>query len=492
MRLMFVILFCICSGVAMGGDRKPLWFADSRQEQAARELEGQLAILAAADLDPRFDDLQWRLAQASGPEQASLLYTEAYLLVRAFWREVHRFPPGQLDLNAPLSLMPEPGFASAMAHDAAKGRLYERVLALEPPVPHYLAFSNRLRQLHHLARQPPLAIGAWGVIKPGEHHAEVAPIRRQLARLGDYPGRTDSLRYDGGMVAAVQQFQRRHGLKADGVIGPRTRHWLRLDYQERARLLARSLVRQAHDRHYFAPDHLLVNIPDYRLDWVQDGQSRFSARVVVGMPSRRTPRMHSELRSVVVNPYWNVPNSIMRKDLLPRILTDGSYVQRNRFEVLDSENRPLWLSPDELSRLAYQGFPYRLRQRPGPGNSLGRYKFHLINSQAIYLHDTPKQRLFERSTRAFSSGCIRVENADLLADLLLQAQSPEGPPLKRYLYASGPRWLTLQQPLAVYLVYWSAWMDGGRAQFRSDIYELEKAAIGRQPALTASLDKNKE
>ncbi|MBY5920914.1 murein L,D-transpeptidase [Ferrimonas balearica] len=474
MRFCALILLCCLSGGAAGEDRLPLWFADLRQEQAAREIEGQLAILAAADLDPRFADLHGRLRLASGPREASPLYTEAYLMIQAFWRETYRFPPGQLEFDEPLALLPQPGFATTMAHDAAQGRLYERVLALEPPVPYYLAFSNRLRRLEHLALQPAPEISAWGLIKPGEHHQEIPAIRTQLARLGDYPGRTDSLRYDAGLVAAVEQFQRRHGLKADGVIGPKTRRWLRIDYRERARLLARAMVRQAHDRHYFAPDHLLVNIPDYRLDWVQAGQSRFRARVVVGMPTRRTPRMHSELHSVVVNPYWNVPRSILRKDLLPRILTDGSYVRRNGFEVLDQENRTLWLSPDELSRLAFQGFPYRLRQKPGPGNALGRYKFHLVNSQAIYLHDTPKQRLFDQSHRAFSSGCIRVQNAELLANLLLQAQSPSGPPLSRYVGASGPRWLTLNQPLAVYMVYWSAWMEQGLAQYRDDIYDLDR------------------
>ncbi len=490
MRFCALILLCCLSGGAAGEDRLPLWFADLRQEQAAREIEGQLAILAAADLDPRFADLRMRLSRADGPKEASPLYTEAYLMVQAFWRETYRVPPGQLALDEPLALLPEPGFATTMAHDAAQGRLYERVLALEPSVPHYLAFTNRLRRLEHLTHYPPPAISEWGMIRPGEVATEIPAIRTQLARLGDYPGRTDSDRYDAGLVAAVQQFQRRHGLKADGVIGPKTRYWLRLDYRERARRLARAMVRQAHDRHAFAPDHLLVNIPDYQLDWIQGGQSRFRARVVVGMPTRRTPRMHSELHSVVINPYWNVPHSILSKDLLPRILADGGYVRRNGFDVLDQENRPLWLSPDELSRLAFQGFPYRLRQRPGPANALGRYKFHLINSQAIYLHDTPKQRLFDRSQRALSSGCVRVQDAELLANLLLQAQSPGGPPVSRYLGASGPRWLTLKQPLAVYLVYWSAWMEQGLAQYRDDIYDLDQP-VSRQWADASRSDGDK-
>ncbi|MBY6188637.1 L,D-transpeptidase family protein [Marinobacter hydrocarbonoclasticus] len=476
MRFCALILLCCLSGVAAGEDRLPLWFADSRQEQAAREIEGQLAILAAADLDPRFADLRHRLRDAPSSGLASRLYTEAYLLIQAFWREIYRFPPGGLTFDESLALLPEVGFATTMAHDAANGRLYERVLALEPAIPHYLAFTNHLRRLAHLSTKPRPDIGEWGLIKPGEQSVEIPAIRIQLARLGDYPGQTDSRRYDLGLVAAVEQFQRRHGLIADGVIGPKTRRWLRLDYEERARLLARAMVRQAHDRHYFAPDHLLINIPDYRLDWVQQGQSRFRARVVVGMPTRRTPRMHTEIRSVVVNPYWNVPSSIMRKDLLPRILVDGSYVQRNRFDVLDRENRPVWLSPDELSKLAYEGFPYRLRQRPGASNALGRYKFHLINSQAIYLHDTPKKSLFDRSQRALSSGCVRIQNADLLANLLMQAHAPDGPPIQRYLGAGEPRWLTLSQPLAVYFVYWSAWMESGLAQYRNDIYELDKAA----------------
>ncbi|MBY5991113.1 L,D-transpeptidase family protein [Ferrimonas balearica] len=439
-----------------------------------------MALLAAADLDPRFAQLSDRLAdKADPPAAASALHTEAYLLIQAFWDELYLRPPGQPELNTPFHLNPAPGIAPRLARDAVEGRLYERVLALEPAIGDYLAYRNQVNRLSYLARRSQPEVGLWGLIEPGERHAEVPAIRTLLHQLEDYPGQGGDDRYDDGLVAAVQQFQRRHGLAADGVIGPKTRRWLTLSYPERSRLLARAMVRQAHDRHFFASNYLLVNIPDYRLHWVVEGEARFRARVVVGMPSRRTPRMHSQLRSVVVNPTWNVPRSILHKDLLPKILVDGRYVAQNRFEVLDYEDRVMLLSADELSRLAYEGFPYRLRQTPGDHNALGRYKFHLANSRAIYLHDTPKKRLFDRDFRALSSGCVRVEDADLLANLLLQ-EDVSYRPIQRYLGSGQPRWLKLGRPLDVYLVYWSAWMESGRPHYRDDIYDLD---LPRNPQL---------
>ncbi len=165
--------------------------------------------------------------------------------------------------------------------------------------------------------------------------------------------------------------------------------------------------------------YVLVNIPDYRLSVVESGNEVFTSRVIVGKEQRATPILASEIRSIVLNPSWHVPRSILSKDILPKLGRDPAYLSREQFEVIDSEGNPVQFTEEGWHQALAAGFPYRLRQKPGDHNALGRYKFYLPNNDAIYLHSTPRKALFEQGARAFSSGCIRVEHADDLAELLL-------------------------------------------------------------------------
>jgi murein L,D-transpeptidase YcbB/YkuD len=180
---------------------------------------------------------------------------------------------------------------------------------------------------------------------------------------GQSPTHQDSL-YDPETEQAIKQFQRRHGLTADGIIGRQTRSWLNTGPEVRASLLVRNLWRRDLVDH-LAGRYVLVNIPDYRLSVVESGSEVFTSRVIVGKEQRATPILASEIRSIVLNPAWHVPRSILSKDILPKLGRDPAYLDREQFEVIDGEGNPVQFSEDGWHHALASGFPYRLRQKPG-------------------------------------------------------------------------------------------------------------------------------
>ena len=281
--------------------------------------------------------------------------------------------------------------------------------------------------------------------------------------------------YDADLEAGVKRFQARHGLTVDGVIGPQTYAWLDTSPLKRAQLLMRSMMRTLISDE-LPPSYLLVNIPEYHLRLYQNQALVFESNVIVGQNQRKTPVMASKITSVVFNPPWNVPRSILTKDILPKLHRDPGYLDRQGFEVLDSSGTQVISRYEWQTRLEEGGgFPYRLRQRPGRGNALGAFKFHLPNNDAIYLHDTPGRSLFARDSRAFSSGCVRVEGAEQLADWLVHGQMSAS--RLAALKASGEtRWVKVNEALPLFMVYWPGWLgDDGTPHFRSDIYGFDTA-----------------
>jgi murein L,D-transpeptidase YcbB/YkuD len=187
---------------------------------------------------------------------------------------------------------------------------------------------------------------------------------------------------------------------------------------------------------------------------------------------------------LVLNPTWTVPPGILANDTLPAVRRDPSYLKRQRMQVIDHQGRVVPASSIDWSKVSTRGFPYMLRQDPGPDNALGRVKFIFPNAHAVYLHDTPKRDLFAKSERAFSSGCIRVENPLELAALLLEGQKGwDRVAIDRAVAEGTTRTVTLAKPVPVLLVYLTAWVDrDSKLQFRGDLY-------GRDPKVAAGLAK---
>lgn len=220
---------------------------------------------------------------------------------------------------------------------------------------------------------------------------------------------------------------------------------------------------------------IFVNIPSYQLYYFRDGKLALQSKVIVGRDERRTPVMYSKLSNVVVNPPWNVPASIKNKDLVPKMRRDPSYAEQHDYEIIDGNGNKV--SPSSINWAAYdspeKNFPYHIRQRAGDDSALGRFKFNMPSSDAIYLHDTPNHALFNKTDRALSSGCVRVAKSDELATLLLK-EAGWSPERKQTVLASKKTTsVQIRSDNPVYLYYVTAWVEGGKVYTLPDIYRYD-------------------
>jgi murein L,D-transpeptidase YcbB/YkuD len=221
---------------------------------------------------------------------------------------------------------------------------------------------------------------------------------------------------------------------------------------------------------------------------IENGAPRFSTRTVVGKSGRfQTPEFNDQLEFIVVNPFWNVPYSIASREILPLLQEDPTYLEQNNMELVDSD---LPASEIDWSQVSRGSFPGRIRQRPGPDNALGAVKFLFPNKHAIYMHDTPAQKLFAYDRRTFSHGCVRLHDPFGFAHLLLSLQIDDPVGVFDRLRALGDeKWIRVRKPIPVYVTYRTAWLDAdGVRQFRADVYRRDRdvmaalAAAGVSPS----------
>ncbi|MDA0147758.1 L,D-transpeptidase family protein [Vibrio sp. LaRot3] len=280
--------------------------------------------------------------------------------------------------------------------------------------------------------------------------------------------------YDATLEPAIKSFQRMHGLNPDGVIGPKTVKWLNRSIKERYTTLALNA-----ERARMWPEQrdtiILVNVPRFEMTYWHDGETVFESRVVVGREARKTPVMTTNLDSIVLNPTWNIPWKIMVEDIIPKIKQDAAYLQQKNIAIIPKWGSDEVIDPAEIDwqHLNPEAFPYRMRQMSGNYNALGLYKFNTPNRRAIYLHDTPSKSLFNKESRAFSSGCIRVKHADKFATLLMENQ---GLDIERIAQAEGEpnKAIPLRRRIPVHIIYQTAWSEGGVVQYRDDVYSFDR------------------
>ncbi|MGR3970023.1 L,D-transpeptidase family protein [Shewanella sp. 1180_01] len=362
-------------------------------------------------------------------------------------------------------------------------------------IPTDLHYQRVLKQVAHLvqldATEPWETLVLDEKLTVGMSHPFVDTIAKRLWLLGDLAIEpTTNLVYSEELVVGVKRFQHRHGLKQDGVIGKQTLYWLNQSPKVRAVLLAKNTIRQRVFERKLELSYLLINVPAFEMILVDNGTTVLNSKVIVGKSSRQTPLLDSQISSVVLNPSWRVPSSILRRDILPQIRRNGHYLNERQFDVYDYNGQLVQHMPEEWQDLASTSFPYQLVQRPGAKNALGKYKFHFDNSFSVYLHGTSEPSLFNKDDRALSSGCIRIEKVTELAQWfkehlvkykrLWDKLAPD---------VTEPQWFSLSQKLPVHLVYWTAWLDdSGQEQYRSDIYHLEAELTNAVPATVLDLN----
>ena len=313
---------------------------------------------------------------------------------------------------------------------------------------------------------------------PGARSDNVRLLRARLRVSGDFDDErmgADPLLFDIALEDALKQFQQRHGLAASGVVDRQTLAALN---QSPADLLA--MLRDSRERWASLPEpdtsrRVWVNIPEASVQAVGAGGIELESKTIVGHPSRPTPELSSSIRRIVVHPSWTVPRSIAVNDILPRQLADPDYLARNNIRVYSAgAEAEAEIQPADIdwTRLNVNNFPYRLRQDPGPANSLGRYKFDFPNEHDVFLHDTPGLSLLGLSYRTLSSGCVRVEQSAALAEWLTQEDSAAALAAAEGRPQSMTVAVRLSEPVPVDILYLTAWVapGDGTVQFRYDVY----------------------
>ncbi len=299
-------------------------------------------------------------------------------------------------------------------------------------------------------------------IKIGETSPVVSSVRKRLAILGDLHGDNGSAVIDNQLKTAIEEFQRRHGLKEDGVIGKELITELNVSPAKRMEQIALNMerFRWLPLESDMSPERLVVNIPEYMLHIYSGGKVDWSTKVVVGKPAHKTPVISNSLQHIVFSPHWNVPPGILRNEVLPAISRDPGYLSRQNMEITGYRN----------------GLPV-VRQRPGLGNALGVVKFLFPNKHNVYLHDSPQKALYDHTHRAYSHGCVRVSEPERLAAYLLRNDS-RWPESKIYeaMYSGDEKYVDVkQQQVDVYIMYITSWVDDlGRLNFRKDVYGHDK------------------
>lgn len=317
-------------------------------------------------------------------------------------------------------------------------------------------------------------------LEMGDRSADVILLRERLQQLGDYIGNDlNSDLFDEDLAIALSHYQIRHGLEADGILGTQTARELNTPIERRIEQLEINLERARALSQLESDRYLLVNIPAYQLYLYENNKIAYQSRVIVGKKKHKTPLLSSELTKVILSPYWNVPRSITKNEIIPELKKDPQYLVKNNMKLFGRLNNQTYqVNPDAIdwSAINPADATFRVRQEPGAGNSLGQIKFIFPNRYSVYLHDTPARNLFAQPRRAFSHGCVRLEDPFGLAEVLLS--SGDGAISKhdlRYMAKkSRSKIVALEQPVPIHITYMTAWADEhGVVHFRPDIYKRD-------------------
>jgi murein L,D-transpeptidase YcbB/YkuD len=326
-----------------------------------------------------------------------------------------------------------------------------------------------------------VADGGWPtipgnrMIRPGDDDERIPAVRRILVLWGDMrpQGGYGSLNYDGAMEAGIRRFQSRHGLRVSGRIDRSTIQAMNVPISARLAQLRlnhqriRDLVDLKVDERF-----VMVNVPAFQAEAVSQGVVEQRHRVISGKPDRQTPVVTASIRALNFFPYWRVPESIATKDVIPKLIKEPDYLQKEHIRVLTGSFVGPEVDATNIDWRTVDPKNLRFRQDPGPQNALGLVRIDMPNEHGVYMHDTPMKPLFEQRSRAFSAGCVRVQDVfDLAAWIARGEQNMSRERIEEILQGGQPVDITLTRPVPVVFAYITAWAEpNGRLMFRPDIY----------------------
>ena len=440
--------------------------------------EADILVKALADAETH----GFRRNEFVSPELAGLLHGEdlqaphAQDLLKTAILDYARAQRGQrIALSAfpeewsvrPAAYDPEPEFVAAVSTDRLGAWLdslpphYEGYQGLRKALVRYRA----LKDWKTIPDGPPLKLGAKDPRVPilrARLQAETPPSPTG-ATAPPIPTPKDPKLYDAALVQAVQAFQRRCGLGPDGIVGPPTLAALNAPKGQRVLQIEANMERWRWLPRELPQTRIQVNIAAAVLAIYRDGKPVMAMKAVAGRPADSTPMLASQIQSIVLNPPWHVPESIAKKELFPKAARDKGYLARNQYEVRKGDDGVV-----------------RLVQKAGPKSALGRFKFDFPNTFGVYLHDTPAQSGFARTSRLASHGCVRLEQPKALTNLLLEGNN-DWPPTRIDETVAGDKTIrvALAQPIPVFILYWTAFVDNaGSVQFRGDAYDWDRKLLG--------------
>jgi L,D-transpeptidase YcbB len=414
------------------------------------------AIEAAKDRGLNPDDYHRKVITLSNTVQQDVLLSDAFLHLAHHLTNGKTKPPASWKLKRAAV-----DFADLLDRALSSEDLSAILFSVEPQNIQYQELIHAIRNYRLIASH-----GGWKALPEGPRlqngiiGKDVSALRDRLRITGDFLGEAkDELIFDEVMEEALRNFQKSHGLNPDGIVGQATREQLNMPVQKRIRQLEVNL-----DRMRWIPDdlgerYIQINIAAFELTaFVKDSQW-FTMKIIAGKPDWQSPTfLSSEITYLETNPYWYVPSEIAKKEIWPKANKNEDYLKINRMKIIKR--------PDGAKAL---------RQSPGPHNSLGRIKIHFANEAACYLHDTPEKKLFDKAERAFSHGCIRLENALEVSNFLLLGDAEWDQERLQQVVDDGlQKKIYLSDPVPIYIVYLTAWGDdSGTIQFRKDIYGMD-------------------
>jgi len=501
-RRLLVLGFLLALGVEPvypWGAGDVFWFDQGCPKVEARQAVEILLSASIDGLDPEDYDAAVLAHAVARAESEPRLPTDALAslnvqLTKAMSRYLSDLHFGRIDpreINAKFTELPRweldpQSYLKAAVNDC---RVTEAVRQMEPKIPLYAALRQALAHYRLLAHEPTVAV-AWEEslpaltrtkLEPGQDYSGTTGLARRLVLLGDLPvGTVPGKRYEGELVEGVKSFQLRHGMEPDGVIGKGTLAQLQISPVQRVRQIELAMERLRWTPLLLAPRMIVINIPEFILRAYENLNGKVEVKsvmkVVVGKAmNRRTPLFNEDMRFIEFSPYWNIPPSIAKEEIIPRLRRDPAYFTQQGFEFVNGNN-PVIAVPSEANLQAVQRGMMRIRQRPGPKNPLGDIKFVFPNDESIYLHHTSATSLFLRDRRDFSHGCIRVQDPVALASYVLQNEPEWNEERIRKAMARGEsNTLRLAEPLPVVIAYLTAIAKkDGRVYFFPDIYDHDR------------------
>jgi len=446
-----------------------LWFGEGPLAAARDVMLQEILVSGGHGFNPARYHYRELADGAPGEPELELLYTDA-LLSQIRHRAGGVMDRQEVEWDIPATQVDTGLVLQGMLDDPAS--FPQQLRELWPRHPDYWALVARRAEISAQPDTRTEKIPDGPLLRLGNEGPRVAQLQRRLLGPGEHTGV-----FDQNLRSAVRELQRSAGLDPDGIVGPATLEvlnatrysWIdRLDANlERWRWLPRQI-----------PDTFIrVNIAAFNLRAVENGRPALDMDVIVGRPYRQTPVFTETMKYLVFHPYWNVPNSIARKDKLPLLRRDPEPMALSGFQARMAGSET-FVPVDTIDWQEVRPGTFLLRQLPGEGNALGRVKFMLPNPYDVYLHDTPDKGLFGRSERVFSSGCIRVAQPVALAQWVLRLDgNPRLPDVQR-LFEHGPTTTVyLRHPVPVVVVYFTAFVDEGRVVFRRDIYDRDAGIV---------------